>query len=199
MSGLVVTAMSASGRPRIPVPGVAFVGTKIFVLSLNVGGMVGAWRWLNTQKRCEYPVVCLQEFSGTVEQFRAFVACARHLGYLGFHAPSVGPKGGVVMLVATWLRSRPFEVISTPGGQAVFASVNGTLLGSVYMAHHEDCDEFLRSVLDTTMAGGSAWCLLGDWNLVPADNWFNDVVLRRCFGCCSGRGDGYTLGRQQDH
>eukprot|EP00435_Cladocopium_sp_Y103_P039369 s1164_g10.t1 len=30
------------------------------------------------------------------------------------------------------------------------------------------------------MVGGPAWCLLGHWNLVPAGNWFNDVV------CCEG-------------
>ena len=151
--------------------------SEVSVCSLNVGGMTGAWRWLNSQSCLRYLVVLLQEYSASDAEHPAFASSAARLGYVCFRTPSVGPKGGAALLVSNKLRSRAYKVWSAPGGQAVFAVIHGTLMGSIYVAHRDEAEDFLRDVLDVVLTAGQSWFLAGDWNCLPSENWVSSVLL----------------------
>ena len=81
------------------------------------------------------------------------------------------------------------------GGRACFCQVNGCLVGSVYAAHHDDRDIFLREVLDFVAANarGQQWLVAWDFNLVPAENWLLEVLVSE--GACCARVPGATSSR----
>ena len=155
------------------------------VVSLNCGGCIGAWRWLNDAKGtpAEAPdVVFLQETSFKLSELRAFAGVAQKFGYVVTHVPPVkGPRGcltgGVTTLVSTALRSRSSTHVGHEGGQADFVLVNGTMIVNLYVGHHLKADDFLRDVFDQVEAEGVFPCaLVGDWNATSSENWLKQVL-----------------------
>ena len=62
-----------------------------------------------------------------------------------FWVVSVGPKGGALLMVFNRRWPREFKLLS------VFASMHGTLVGSVYVGHQIDAAGFLRDMLDLVL------------------------------------------------
>ena len=167
------------------------------LLSLNAGGTVGSWRLHNDLKleKSRPDIILIQEGPEDDEKAKAWSSSMQQLGY------RVRFSRDAFVLVKTCLRSRPLLDLNSNGGRAVFMQVNGSVVGSIYAAHHRDRDVFLRDLLDVVEGFASAkdWVIAGDFNLTPHECWLSDVLCAEgahCvfpFGATTSRWDGNRL------
>ena len=117
-------------------------------------------------------IILIQEGPEDDEKAKAWSSSMQQLGY------RVRFSRDAFVLVKTCLRSRPLLDLNSNGGRAVFMQVNGSVVGSIYAAHHRDRDVFLRDLLDVVEGFASAkdWVIAGDFNLTPHECWLSDVL-----------------------
>ena len=172
-------------------------GPSWSVVSLNVGGMPGAWRALEELLAPAGLAVCaLQEVAGSANELISLQRAALKLGYRFYHEagkPTVGGwgetrhKGGVSLFVRSTLPQRPAFAVSGEFSQGVGAWVDGWLIGSLYCppGHGQDASSELASLLldaftSEAVVPSQPWLLSGDFNQEPGSGPVETCMC--CFG-----------------
>ena len=135
-------------------------------------------------------VVAVQELRMLPRELSAFCASARQLGYAVFAQP--GPEvvgrwresrawAGVAMLVRNCHRCRVSSLVQGPGGQAVLVWINGSVVGSCYVAQNAEAVQFQADLVQQLLAlhPQVRWALMGDWNCEPLQNSVLAALQRR--------------------
>ena len=168
------------------------------VVSLNVGGMPGAWRAVRELlSPSDLAVLALQEVAGSTNELISLQRAALNLGYRFYHEagkPSLGgwgetrQNGGVALFVRATLPQRPAFSVSGDLSQCVGAWVDGWLYGSLYSppGHDQEASFELCSLLFDVFTSEDVlptqpWLWCGDFNELPASS-----VVGTCMSCFGG-------------